>query len=353
MMNKTFIIAEAGVNHNGRRQLAMELIDAAAYAGADAIKFQTFRAERLVTAGVEMAAYQRTNTGKDETQLMMLKRLELSLDDHRELFSYAREKNILFMSTPFDEESADLLYELGIKVFKIGSGELTNKNLLIHVARKRKPLVVSTGMSHLYEVARAVHWIETAGTFTGTSQMVSCEKFPYPLVLLHCVTNYPASPGEVNLLAMRTMREAFHLPVGYSDHTPGMEMAVAAVALGAVVIEKHLTLSRDLEGPDHRASLEPPEFSSLVRSVRNVEAGLGDGIKKPATSELANRLVARRSLVLTRDVRAGERLSQADLSLKRPGGGIACELLDVVVGMKLVRAVRKDSQLSWEDLRDA
>jgi len=352
-MNRTFIIAEAGVNHNGVLATAREIIDAAVAAGADAVKFQTFQAEKLVTAAAAKAAYQLENTGGDESQFEMLRKLELSRDDHRALWRYAQEKDIIFMSTPFDEESADLLAELGMEIFKVGSGELTNRPLLEHIARKGRPMVVSTGMSYLYEVARAVQWLEEARAAAKDPPGPSRRTFPYPLVLLHCVTNYPAAPAAVNLRAMQTMKEAFHLPVGYSDHTPGMEMAVAAVALGAVVIEKHLTLSREMAGPDHRASLEPAEFAALVRAVRNVEAGLGDGIKKPAPSELPYRDIVRRSLVLTRDIRAGEKIALPDLSLKRPGKGIAGEFRAIVLGMRAVRDLQKDAHLSWEDLKNA
>ena len=352
-MNKTFIIAEAGVNHNGSLEMAFQLIDAAVAAGADAIKFQTFCAERLVTTTAAKAAYQIKNTDNKESQFEMLKKLELSVDDHRELLAYGKGKNILFISTPFDEESADMLDDLRLEVFKIGSGEITNKPLLQHIARKNKSMIISTGMSYLEEVAKAVRWIEEARMPAGKMAMSSNDRFSYPLVLLHCVTNYPALPEEVNLLAMRTMREAFHLPVGYSDHTMGIEISIAAAAMGAVVVEKHLTLSHDMEGPDHKASLEPREFSSLVRAVRNVEMAMGDGIKKPSNREENTRSVVRRSLVVTRNVKAGERLSLSDLTLKRPGDGIPPEFREIVMGMKVVRDIQRDAILTWDDLKHA
>lgn len=352
-MNKTFIIAEAGVNHNGSLEMAFQLIDVAAAAGADAVKFQTFRAEKLVTETTKKAAYQIKNTGSIESQFEMLKKLELSLDDHRELLAHSEDKKILFMSTPFDEESADMLDDLGLKVFKVGSGEITNKPLLQHIARKNKPMIISTGMSYLEEVAKAIQWIEEARNHAGEIIIPPKARFSYPLVLLHCVTNYPALPDEVNLLAIQTMREAFHLPVGYSDHTMGMEISIAAAAMGAVVVEKHLTLSNDMEGPDHKASLEPGEFTCLVRSVRNIEKAMGDGVKKPVQHEENTRRLVRRSIVLTRNVKAGESLSLSDVALKRPGDGIPPEFKEIVIGMKAVRDITRDTVLTWSDLKRA
>jgi len=349
-MNKTFIIAEAGVNHNGSLKMALQMIDVAAAAGADAVKFQTFRAEKLVTETAQKAAYQIKNTGSIESQFEMLKKLELSLDDHRELLAHSEDKKILFMSTPFDEESTDMLDDLGLKVFKVGSGEITNKPLLQHIASKNKPMIISTGMSYLEEVAKAVRWIEEARKPAGEIMIPLDTQFSYPLVLLHCVTNYPALPGEINLRAMRTMREAFHLPVGYSDHTPGIEMPIAAAAMGAVVVEKHLTLSNDMEGPDHRASLEPGEFACLVRSVRNIEKAMGDGVKKPAPSESGTRKIARRSLVAARDIGAQESLSTNNIAIKRPGIGIQPEFLEMVAGMKAKRRIKADAIIKWKEL---
>ena len=348
--NRTFIIAEAGVNHNGSLDTAIKMVDAGVAAGADAVKFQTFRTERLVTETAAKAAYQIKNTGSDESQFEMLKKLELSVDDHRELLAYCKGNNILFMSTPFDEGSADMLEDLGLELFKVGSGEITNKPLLQHIARKNKPMIISTGMSYLEEVAKAVQWIEEARKPDGKMTMYSNDRFPYPLVLLHCVTNYPALPGEVNLLAMRTMREAFHLPVGYSDHSMGVEIAITAAAIGAVVVEKHLTLSQDMEGPDHKASLDPREFASMVRAIRNIEIAMGDGVKKPSKGEFDTRRIARRSLVASKDIGAQERLTTENLAIKRPGIGIQPEFREMIVGMRAKRNIKADAIIKWKEL---
>ena len=303
-----FVIAEAGVNHNGSLEMARRLVDVAVDAGADAVKFQTFDAGRLVTAQAPKAEYQKRTTDATESQYEMLRRLELSPEMHRDLMEYCKERGVLFMSSPFDEESADLLEELGVAVYKVPSGEITNLPYLTHVAAKGKPMVVSTGMSRLNEVEQAVQTIREAGN-PG-------------MVLLQCVSNYPADPRDAHLTAMGTMAEAFGVLVGYSDHTPGVEVSLAAVALGACVIEKHITLDRNLPGPDHRASLEPPEFSALVRGIRVVEAALGDGRKEPASSEADTAAVARKSLVAARDIPAGSRLSEELIAIKRPGTGL-------------------------------
>ena len=303
-----FIITEAGVNHNGSLEMARRLVEAAVQAGADAVKFQTFDAGRLVTAQAPKAEYQKETTDATESQYDMLRKLELSPEMHRDLMGLCKERGILFMSSPFDEESADLLEELGVAVYKVPSGEITNLPYLTHVAAKGKPMVVSTGMSYLKEVEAAVDAIMDAGD-PG-------------IALLHCVSNYPAAPQDANLTAMGTMVEAFGVPVGYSDHTPGIEVSLAAVALGACVIEKHLTMDRNLPGPDHLASLEPPEFSALVRGIRVVEAALGDGRKEPASSEAGTAAVARKSLVAARDIPAGTTLSQELIAVKRPGTGL-------------------------------
>ena len=304
-----FIIAEAGVNHNGSLDLACQLVDVAVQAGADAVKFQTFKAERLVTPDAPKADYQLEATAADESQYSMLRRLELGPEAHRDLIDYCASRGILFMSTPFDHESADLLAGLGIAVFKIPSGEITNLPFLAHVARCGQPMIVSTGMSRLSEVDVAVRTIQEAGNPS--------------VVLLHCVSNYPADPADANLRAMRTMGMAFGVPVGYSDHTPGIEVTLAAVALGACVIEKHFTLSHNLTGPDHKASLEPDELGALVRGVRIVEAALGHGRKEPAISEANTAAVARKSLVAARDIPAGTVLTQELIAIKRPGTGLA------------------------------
>lgn len=303
-----FIIAEAGVNHNGCIDRALQLVDVAAEAGADAVKFQTFRAAKLVTADAPKAAYQQRTSGAGETQFEMLRRLELSEEHHRVLLARCRERGILFMSTPFDEESADFLDELGVALFKIPSGEVTNIPYLEHLATKRKPLIVSTGMCSLGEVETAVTTLEAAG----------CRDF----ALLHCVSNYPADPADVNLRAMQTMAAAFGVPVGYSDHTLGIEVGIASVAAGACVLEKHYTLDRSLPGPDHAASLEPDELAQLIRGVRTVEAALGNGRKQAAASEANTASVARKSLVAACDIPAGARLTLDLIAVKRPGTGL-------------------------------
>jgi N,N'-diacetyllegionaminate synthase len=331
-----FIIAEAGVNHNGSVERARQLIEVAVQAGADAVKFQTFRAERVVTPDAPKAAYQLRNTGIVESQYEMLRRLELPQEAHRELMSYCSEHGILFMSTPFDEDSADFLDELGIAVFKLPSGEITNLPFITHVARKGKPLIVSTGMACMSEVETAVGSITAAGN--------------RDFVLLHCVSNYPAEPADVNLRAMRTMLETFNVPVGYSDHTQGIEVSLAAVALGACVIEKHFTLSRDLPGPDHRASLEPDELSAMVRGIRTVEAALGHGRKEPAASEAETVAIARRSLVAACDIAAGTKLTEDLIAIRRPGTGLPAAMLPKVVGRTMRVPARAGTLLTLEML---
>ena len=340
----TFIIVEAGVNHNGSLEIAKKLIDAAVKAGADVVKFQTFRADRLVTATASRAEYQIVNTGTNESQFEMLNKLELSPEMHRELFSYCQEKNIIFMSTPFDEASVDLLDNLGMEIFKISSGEITNKPLIQHIASKMKPIILSTGMSHLGEVEKTVSWIDDIWD--------KLDKRPQ-LTILHCVSNYPARIEDVNLNAIRTMEMAFGLPIGYSDHTMGIEAAIAAIAIGARVIEKHFTLDRDMEGPDHKASLEPNELKDMVQAIRNIERAMGDGIKKPVKSEISTKKIARRSLVAARDIKAGETMLSGDILIKRPGTGIPAEFKDKIVGMQLKSDISVDSVIRWEDLKHA
>ena len=267
-MQPVFIIAEAGVNHNGSLDLALSLIDAAKAAGADAVKFQTFRADNLATATAHKAAYQERSTSNEETQFQMLKRLELDAEAHHRLIEHCRVVGIQFLSSPFDIESADLLEQMDVSLYKIPSGEITNLPYLRHIGRKGKPVILSTGMSTLVEVEEGVQALRESGV--------------KDITLLHCVTEYPAPFDEINLRAMHTLHTAFGLPVGYSDHTPGTEIAIAAVALGAVVIEKHFTLDRNLPGPDHAASLEPSELKQMVSAIRHVESALGDGIKVPA-----------------------------------------------------------------------
>lgn len=333
-----FVIAEAGVNHNGSVDMARKLINVAVQAGADAVKFQTFKAEKVVSASAPKANYQLETTDAHESQLEMAKRLELPFDAFRELDNYCRNRGILFMSTPFDEESVDFLAGLDVPVLKIPSGEITNLPFLAHVARKGRPMIVSTGMCTLEEVETAVRVLRDS----GNSDMV----------LLHCTSSYPADPAECNLRAMETMRSALGLPVGYSDHTPGIEVPLAAVALGACVIEKHFTMDRSLPGPDHRASADPQQLSLLVRGIRDVEKALGDGRKRPMPCEMNTRVVARRSIVAARAISAGTRLSQSDLALKRPGTGLASEHLSSVIGRVTVRPLSRDEMIDWGVLAD-
>lgn len=316
-----FIIAEAGVNHNGDVTMAKQLVDVAAEVGADAIKFQTFKAERLVTPDAPKANYQRETTSAHESQFEMLRRLELSEEEHADLIAYCQERNILFMSTPFDELSADLLDDLGVPIYKVPSGEINNTFYLKHIASKGKPVIISTGMSYLGEVEKAISAVEDV----GNSQFV----------LLHCVSNYPADAEDVNLRAMVSMATAFNALVGYSDHTTGSEIAIASVALGACVLEKHFTLDRSLPGPDHRASIEPEQLAALIKDIRSVEAALGDGRKRPAASETNTLSVARKSLVAAMDLRAGTVLAENMVAARRPGTGLPPTLCHILIGRSL------------------
>ena len=328
------MIAEIGVNHNGDVRLAQQLIDLAAAAGADAVKVQTFTAAALVIPTSPKAAYQTETTSATESQLEMLRGLELSEDAHWELKQHCHRAGLMFLSTPFDSAAADLLEQLDVPAFKISSGDVTNLPLLEHVAAKGRPIILSTGMSNIEEVADAVQAIRNAG----------CEQ----LVLMHCVSNYPASVSDVNLRAMHTMAEAFRVPVGYSDHTTGIDISIAAVALGACVIEKHFTLDRNLPGPDHRASLEPDELRALIQGVRRVEAALGDGRKVPADSELDTARVARRSLVAAENIYAGTRILPEMIAAKRPGTGLSPTKLSVIVGRTALVDIAAGSMLTTE-----
>jgi N-acetylneuraminate synthase len=335
-MSHVFVIAEAGVNHNGSLDLALKLVDAAKSSGADAVKFQTFRADLLATRSAHKAAYQERTTANSESQFQMLQRLELDEAAHRCLIEHCREVGIQFLSSPFDAQSADLLDAMDLPLYKIPSGEITNLPFLEHLARKGRPLILSTGMSTLGEVEEAVELLKTAGATE--------------LTLLHCVTEYPAPYADVNLRAMLTLKMAFGLPVGYSDHTPGIEIAIAAVALGAEVIEKHFTLDRSLPGPDHAASLEPGELQQMVTAIRHVEAALGNGIKAPAACELPNISVARKSLVALRPLPAGHRLTAGDLDIKRPGNGLAPKMIPALIGRTLRAGLDKDEVITWDHL---
>ena len=331
-----FIIAEVGVNHNGRIELAKKLVDAAVQAGADAVKFQTFKAEKLITAQAPKANYQIQSTGAGESQFEMLKRLELSYVQFQELYKYCQEQSILFLSSPFDDESADFLESLGVVAFKIGSGEITNLPFLTYVAQKNKPILLSTGMSYLGEVEAAVRVIYGAGN----------EK----LALFHCTSNYPAAPIDVNLRAMRTLSSAFGVPIGYSDHTEGNEISFAAIALGACMLERHFTLDKKLPGPDHSASLEPGELEALVKGVRKIEAALGDGRKIPTSSELNTASVARKSLVAAQDILAHTILSDALIEIKRPGTGLPPSMKAAILGRKTRVAIHSGDLIRLEDL---
>lgn len=332
-----FIIAEAGVNHNGDMDMARQLIDAAVAAGADAVKFQTFKADKLTTRSAPKANYQLQTTSGEESQQEMLRRLELSEAQHRELIAHCAWHGILFLSTPFDEESADLLESLEVAAFKIPSGEITNLPFLSYLAKKNKPIILSTGMSNLAEVEAAVATLRDGGQQS--------------LALLHCVSNYPAAPIDCNLRAMDTMSAALHVPVGYSDHTEGIEVCLAAVARGACIIEKHLTLNRHLPGPDHRASSEPEELARLIHGIRHVEEALGHGRKEPAASEANTAAVARKSLVAARDIPAGTKLTRELVAIKRPGTGLSPALLEQVLGKTLRSEVKESSLFTWEILQ--
>jgi N-acetylneuraminate synthase len=321
---KTLIIAEAGVNHNGDLTLARKLVAAAAAAGADLVKFQTFVAGRSISASAPKARYQEDDSG--ESQYEMVRKLELSRSDHEALIDECRVHGIGFFSTAFDVDSFALLEDLGLNLVKIPSGEITNLPLMQRMARSGHPILLSTGMSSVGEIDAALGVIEQAGTPRSR------------VTLLHCNTAYPTPADDVNLRAMASLKAAFGVEVGYSDHTVGIEMPIAAVALGATVIEKHFTLDRGLPGPDHRASLEPAEFEAMVRAIRNVERALGDGVKHPTPSELENRAIARKSLVASRAIQAGERFSADNLTAKRPGTGISPMRWDDVIG----RAAKRD-----------
>lgn len=331
-----FVIAEAGVNHNGDIALARELVDAAAETGAHAVKFQTFKAAHIVTSDAPKAAYQDNNVGAEISQHDMLQALELSLEAHHELRDRARARDIVFLSSPFDEASVDLLVELGVPALKMPSGELTNLPLLARAAETGLPLIVSTGMASMEEIATACTTIRDAGE--------------PPFALLHCLSSYPADPAETNLHAMKTMAEAFSVPIGYSDHTLGIEVSLAAGALGACIIEKHLTLDRNLPGPDHSASLEPDAFGEMVRGLRTIHRALGDGDKRPMPSEISTKTAARKSLVTSRALSAGTVLADDMLDVRRPGNGYAPDAQAAILGRRLHRDVAAGHVLQPDDL---
>jgi len=327
---KTLIIAEAGVNHNGDMSLACRLIDAAAEAGADLVKFQTFSADRLATESAAKARYQSARSGEGESQFAMLRRLELNRSMHESLIAHCKTRGIEFFSTGFDPQSVDLLAELGADRFKIPSGEITDLPYLRHVGSYGKPVILSSGMATLGEIEAALAVLEASGTPR------EC------ITVLHCTTEYPTPMAEVNLRAMLTIRDAFGVAVGYSDHTLGIEVAIAAAAFGAVVIEKHFTLDRGLPGPDHAASLEPGELKAMVTAIRNIEQALGDGLKRPSAGEAMNKPIARKSLIAARAIRAGEVFSPANIVAKRPGTGVSPMRWDEVIGRKAPRDFAAD-----------
>jgi N,N'-diacetyllegionaminate synthase len=326
MSNKILIIAEAGVNHNGDISLAKQLINVAAEAGADLVKFQTFSADRLVTRTAKKANYQKRSTDSTESQHEMLSRLELTEAMHLELIAHCEMRKIGFLSTGFDIESIDLLSNLGQDCFKVPSGELTNLPYLRHIGQLEKKIILSTGMSTLGDIEAAIDVLENAGTPRAK------------ITVLHCTTEYPTPMAEVNLRAMQSIHAAFGTEVGYSDHTQGIEVSIAAVAMGAAVIEKHFTLDRNLPGPDHQASLEPKELNAMVAAIRNIEVALGDGIKRLTPSEVNNKSIVRKSLIASRQIKAGEPFTAENITTKRPGIGISPMQWDEVLG----RAARRD-----------
>ena len=333
--NRVFIIAEAGVNHNGSTDLAKKLVTVAAEAGADAVKFQTFKAERIVSKSAPKAEYQKQTSGSDESQFDMIKKLELDLSAHKELIAYCQKKDILFLSTPFDHESIELLDSLNLSMFKIPSGEITNLPYLRHIGKMGKPVILSSGMANLGEIETALGIL--------TSEGMCLEN----IRVLHCNTEYPTPMEDVNLRAMQTMAAAFPgIQVGYSDHTLGIEVPIAAMAMGATVIEKHFTLDRNMEGPDHRASLEPDELKAMVKAIRNIEKAMGNGWKKPSPSESKNLSVARKSIVASKTIRKGEVLTEENLAVKRPGNGVSPMRWDEIVGKRAGKDFQEDELIS-------
>jgi N,N'-diacetyllegionaminate synthase len=331
-----FIIAEAGVNHNGNINLAKRLVDVAMKAGADAVKFQTFKAEDVVTKTAEKAEYQKKTTGAEGSQFVMIKKLEIEERDFEELFDYAYRKGIIFLSSPFDKRSVDLLDKLGVPAFKIASGEITNLPLIRYIARKGKPIILSTGMSTMAEIEEALRVINDEET--------------KDIVLLHCVTSYPAKVENSNLRAMQTLRRAFKLPVGLSDHTIGITVPIAAVALGAAALEKHFTLDKNLPGPDHKASLTPEELNQMVMVVRQVEKAMGDGIKSPTEEEEEIKKVVRRSIVAKIDIPKGAFITEEMLDVKRPGTGVEPKYINEVIGVVARCRIQQDELLTMDKL---
>ena len=329
-MNKVFIIAEAGVNHNGSIKLAKKLIDVACKAGVDAVKFQTFKAENLVSKNAQKAEYQKQTTDSEESQFDMIKKLELDVETHKELISYCNSQNIMFLSTPFDRESIELLNNLGLEIFKIPSGEITNLPYLRHIGKLNKKVVLSTGMADIGEIEDALDILIGAGTKKKN------------ITVLHANTMYPTPMEDVNLKAMVTIGNAFDVTYGYSDHTLGIEVDIAAVAMGACCIEKHFTLDKTMDGPDHKASLEPDELVAMVKAIRNIEVALGSSIKKPSKSEMSNMQIARKSIVASSNIKKGEILTEKNIAVKRPATGINPMHWDEVVGTIATKDYQED-----------
>ncbi|MFW2612215.1 N-acetylneuraminate synthase [Aliarcobacter butzleri] len=329
-MNKVFIIAEAGVNHNGSIELAKKLIDVASESGVDAVKFQTFKAENLVSKNAQKAEYQKQTTDKNESQFDMIKKLELDVDTHKELMLYCKTKNIMFLSTPFDHDSIDLLSDLGLEIFKIPSGEITNLPYLRHIGRLNKKVILSTGMADIGEIEDALDVLIAAGTKKEN------------ITVLHANTMYPTPMEDVNLKAMVTIGNTFDIAFGYSDHTLGIEVDIAAVAMGACCIEKHFTLDKTMEGPDHKASLEPDELKAMVKAIRNIELALGSCVKKPSKSEIPNMKIGRKSIVAKIDIKKGEILSENNIAIKRPGNGISPMRWDEIIGTIATKDYKED-----------
>ena len=329
-----FIIAEAGVNHNGDVSLAKEMVDKAVEAGVDAIKFQTFKSEKLVTKYASMAKYQKENIGEEDSQFNMLKKLELSFEEFIELKDYCNDKSIIFMSTPFDIDSAEFLNSMGMEAFKISSGDLTNIPMLEYIANFNKPIILSSGMSVIGEIEDALISLRNRGVEN--------------VAVLHCTSNYPAPLDSVNLKAMNTIKNTFNILGGYSDHTRGITIPIAAAALGANIIEKHFTLDKSMEGPDHKASLDPQELKAMVEEIRKVESSLGNGIKMFNESEIDTMRVARKSIVAARDIKSGETIKLQDLDYKRPGNGLSPKYYKEIIGKKAKRDIKIDEQLTLD-----
>ena len=327
---KVFIIAEAGVNHNGSMKLAKKLIDVAVESGADAVKFQTFKAENLVSKNTEKAEYQKKTTTASESQFDMIKKLELDIETHKELITYCLEKEIMFLSTPFDHDSINLLGDLGLEIFKIPSGEITNLPYLRHIGSLKKQVILSTGMSTLQEVEDALNILISTGTLRAD------------ITVLHANTMYPTPMDDVNLNAMLTIQKEFDVAYGYSDHTLGIEVDIAAVAMGATVIEKHFTLDKTMDGPDHKASLEPKELKSMVSAIRNIEKAVGSFEKKPSPSETVNIDIVRKSIVANQKINKGDILTDKNITIKRPGKGISPMQWDEIIGTIAVKNYKLD-----------